>query len=76
MDTSEMSEERKKAVQEETARLNARAVLQHLEDMSERLNQMNAKIERQAQRIAMLERRIEMEQNLRNALSRDNGPTV
>lgn len=73
----EMSAERLKAVNEECARLNARAVVLRMEQMQTQLDAYKQEIAQTNQRIALLENRFNVELQLRaQLLNVGSGPTV
>lgn len=65
-----------KEVEQRVERLNARAVAQRMEIMQAKLDEYHEVLKQQAQRIAMLENRFTVEQQLRSALAQGSGPTV
>lgn len=70
-----LSASRLAAVNEEVARLNAAAVVQRLELMQTQLDGYKASLEQTNRRMALLEQRLVVEQQLRAAMMNGSGPT-
>jgi len=71
-----MHPERKKALEEECAKLNARAVVHRLELMQNQLDDYKQQLAQQAQQIALLQNRFNVELQLRDQiLRRGRGPS-
>ena len=70
-----MSANRNAAVNEECARLNARAVVQRMNLMQKSIDNYKTELAQTNQRIALLEKRFSVEQTLRSALTNGSGPT-
>jgi hypothetical protein len=75
-DKNTMSANRLAAVNEECARLNARSVVQRMALMQEIIDGYREELNQTNQRLALLEQRFTVEQQLRAAMQNGSGPTV